>query len=370
MGESGCGKSVTALSVMRLIPVPPGEIVGGRILFDGEDLVAVTERRMRQIRGGRIGMIFQEPMTSLNPVFTVGDQILEAVRLHLKLSASEGRERVIEMLDKVGIPSPRQRIDEYPHQMSGGMRQRVMIAMALSCNPKLLIADEPSTALDVTIQAQILDLIRALQEEFGMAVLMITHDLGVIAETAHRVVVMYASKIVEKAGATELFGSPVHPYTQGLFRSIPSIAGGQDPARDHRGHRAQPARVPGGLQVPHALRFRHGALRRARARPARGLRRPRRGLLASRSRRADVRSGQGGVNGNGELLRVEHLKKFFPIRRGVFSRVVGWVKAGGQRELPRRAAGRRSAWVGESGCGKTTVGRSILRLIEPTAGDV
>ncbi|MHC4491973.1 MAG: ABC transporter ATP-binding protein, partial [Planctomycetota bacterium] len=203
VGESGCGKSVTALSVMRLIPVPPGEIVGGRILFDGEDLVAVSERRMRQIRGGRIGMIFQEPMTSLNPVFTVGDQILEAVRLHLKLSASEGRERVIEMLDKVGIPSPRQRIDEYPHQMSGGMRQRVMIAMALSCNPKLLIADEPSTALDVTIQAQILDLIRGLQDEFGMAVLMITHDLGVIAETAHRVVVMYASKIVEKAEAKE-----------------------------------------------------------------------------------------------------------------------------------------------------------------------
>jgi len=190
VGESGCGKSVTALSVMRLIPMPPGEIVGGRILFDGEDLVAATESRMRQIRGGQIGMIFQEPMTSLNPVFTVGDQILEAVRLHLKLSASDGRDRVIEMLDKVGIPSPAQRIDEYPHQMSGGMRQRVMIAMALSCNPKLLIADEPSTALDVTIQAQILDLIRALQEEFGMAVLMITHDMREAVNLSDRVVVL------------------------------------------------------------------------------------------------------------------------------------------------------------------------------------
>ena len=248
VGESGCGKSVTALSVMRLIPVPPGEIVGGRILFDGEDLVAATESRMRQIRGGQIGMIFQEPMTSLNPVFTVGDQILEAVRLHLKLSASEGRERVIEMLDKVGIPSPRQRVDEYPHQMSGGMRQRVMIAMALSCNPKLLIADEPSTALDVTIQAQILDLIRALQDEFGMAVLMITHDLGVIAETAHRVVVMYASKIVEKAESTELFGHPVHPYTQGLFRSIPSILGGHDRLETIEGTVPNPLEFPAGCK--------------------------------------------------------------------------------------------------------------------------
>jgi oligopeptide/dipeptide ABC transporter ATP-binding protein len=223
VGESGCGKSVTALSVMRLIPVPPGKIEGGRILFDGEDLVTAPESRMRQIRGGRIGMIFQEPMTSLNPVFTVGDQIEEAVRLHLRLGGAAARTRAIEMLAKVGIPSPEHRVDEYPHQLSGGMRQRVMIAMALSCNPKLLIADEPTTALDVTIQAQILDLIRHLQQELGMSMLMITHDLGVIAETAHRVVVMYASKIAEKADVKELFARPLHPYTQGLFRSIPSL---------------------------------------------------------------------------------------------------------------------------------------------------
>ncbi|MHC4547227.1 MAG: ABC transporter ATP-binding protein [Planctomycetota bacterium] len=249
VGESGCGKSVTALSIMRLIPVPPGEIVGGSILFDGEDLVRVGESRMRQVRGGKIGMIFQEPMTSLNPVFTVGDQIMEAIRLHLKMGGAAARERAIEMLDKVGIPSPAERVDEYPHQMSGGMRQRVMIAMALSCNPKLLIADEPSTALDVTIQAQILDLIRDLQDEFGMCVLMITHDLGVIAETAHRVVVMYASKIVEKAGAVELFGKPVHPYTQGLFRSIPAIAGGRGRLQTIEGT------VPNPLEFPVGCKF-------------------------------------------------------------------------------------------------------------------
>jgi len=249
VGESGCGKSVTALSIMRLIPVPPGEIAGGRILFDGEDLVQASDGRMREIRGGKIGMIFQEPMTSLNPVFTVGNQIEEAVRLHLQLSARDARDRAIEMLSKVGIPSPESRVDEYPHQMSGGMRQRVMIAMALSCNPKLLIADEPSTALDVTIQAQILDLIRALQQEFGMGVLMITHDLGVIAETAHRVVVMYASKIVEKAGSIELFGNPRHPYTRGLFRSIPSLAGGHDRLQTIEGT------VPNPLDFPEGCKF-------------------------------------------------------------------------------------------------------------------
>jgi peptide/nickel transport system ATP-binding protein/oligopeptide transport system ATP-binding protein len=249
VGESGCGKSVTALSVMRLIPMPPGKIEGGRILFDGEDLVRVPESRMRQIRGGKIGMIFQEPMTSLNPVFTVGDQIEEAVRLHLKLSSHDARDRAIEMLGKVGIPSPDQRVDEYPHQLSGGMRQRVMIAMALSCNPKLLIADEPTTALDVTIQAQILDLIRKLQDDLGMSMLMITHDLGVIAETAHRVVVMYASKIAEKADAKELFARPLHPYTQGLFQSIPSLAGGHGRLKTIEGT------VPNPLEFPVGCKF-------------------------------------------------------------------------------------------------------------------
>jgi peptide/nickel transport system ATP-binding protein/oligopeptide transport system ATP-binding protein len=249
VGESGCGKSVTALSIMRLIPMPPGKIEGGSILFDGEDLVSVSESRMRQVRGGKIGMIFQEPMTSLNPVFTVGNQIEEAVRIHLGLKGVAARQRAVEMLDKVGIPSPEHRVDDYPHQLSGGMRQRVMIAMALSCNPKLLIADEPSTALDVTIQAQILELMKQLQDDLGMAILMITHDLAVIAETAHRVVVMYASKIVEMADVVSLFQAPRHPYTHGLFRSIPAIAGGHDRLETIEGT------VPNPLEFPIGCKF-------------------------------------------------------------------------------------------------------------------
>jgi oligopeptide/dipeptide ABC transporter ATP-binding protein len=223
VGESGCGKSVTSLSILRLIPQPPGRISGGPILFRGDDLLAKSEEEMRKIRGNSISMIFQEPMTSLNPVYTCGFQIMEAIRLHQRRSRSEARERAIEMLRVVGIPSPEQRVDEYPHQLSGGMRQRVMIAMALSCNPSLLIADEPSTALDVTIQAQILDLIGRLRHELGMSVLIITHDLGVVAEVADRVAVMYAGEVVEHASVEEIFARPLHPYTQGLLNSIPRL---------------------------------------------------------------------------------------------------------------------------------------------------
>lgn len=222
VGESGCGKSVTALSVMRLIPNPPGEIVSGEITFDGIDVRALPEEKMRRIRGNEISMIFQEPMTSLNPVFTCGDQIMEAIRLHQKVDKTEAKKRAIEMLKLVGIPAPEQRVDEYPHQLSGGMRQRVMIAMALSCNPKLLIADEPTTALDVTVQAQILKLIAGLQKQFNMSVIIITHDLGVVAEVTKRVIVMYAGKIVEEGDIRTIFKSPKHPYTQGLLKSIPN----------------------------------------------------------------------------------------------------------------------------------------------------
>ena len=203
VGESGCGKSVTALSIMRLIPSPPGVIAGGQILFDGRDLLELPEREMRALRGNAISMIFQEPMTSLNPVFRVGDQIASTIRLHRGVSRYEARRQAIQLLDKVGIPDPESRVDDYPHQMSGGMRQRVMIAMALACNPKVLIADEPTTALDVTIQAQILDLLRNLQADTGMSILLITHDLGVVAETAHDVAIMYAGKIVEEAAVEE-----------------------------------------------------------------------------------------------------------------------------------------------------------------------
>jgi peptide/nickel transport system ATP-binding protein len=223
VGESGCGKSVTALSIMRLIPQPPGRIVEGRILYNGRNLLDLTPTQMRKIRGKEISMIFQEPMTSLNPVFTVGEQIAEAIRLHEGASRREAWDKTVEMLRLVHIPNPERRAREYPHQLSGGMRQRVMIAMALSCNPKLLIADEPTTALDVTIQAQILELLNELKARFNMAVMLITHDMGVIAETAQRVVVMYAAQVVEEAPVVELFKEPLHPYTQGLLRSIPRI---------------------------------------------------------------------------------------------------------------------------------------------------
>ncbi|HEX6747132.1 MAG TPA: ABC transporter ATP-binding protein [Longimicrobium sp.] len=229
VGESGSGKSVTSLSVMRLIPQPPGEIhPGSKILFrneagEMEDLVLAPEKRMRQIRGNDIAMIFQEPMTSLNPVFKVGEQIVESLRLHQNLGKKEARERAIDMLQLVGIPIPHQRVDEYPHQLSGGMRQRVMIAMALACNPKLLIADEPTTALDVTIQAQILELLNRLQEELGMSIILITHDLGVVAETCDRVIVMYAGQVFEEGPVDDVFHDPQNPYTEGLLRSMPKL---------------------------------------------------------------------------------------------------------------------------------------------------
>jgi oligopeptide/dipeptide ABC transporter ATP-binding protein len=223
VGESGCGKSVTSLSIMRLI-APPGRIVGGEIVLDGTDLLRLDEEDMYEVRGNRISMIFQEPMTSLNPVFTVGDQIAEAVLVHEKVSREQARKRAIEMLGLVGIPQPQQRYNAYPHEMSGGMRQRVMIAMALSCSPEILIADEPTTALDVTIQAQILELMKSLKERTGMALLLITHDLGVVAEMADEVAVMYAGQIVEQSDVLPLFKDPKHPYTQGLLASIPKLA--------------------------------------------------------------------------------------------------------------------------------------------------
>lgn len=223
VGESGCGKSMTALSILGLVPDPPGKIVDGRVLFEDRDLVKCSEVEMRKIRGNDVSMIFQEPMTSLNPVFRVGTQIGSILRMHQGVSKSDARSAAIDLLTQVGIPAPESRVDDYPHQMSGGMRQRVMIAMALACNPKVLIADEPTTALDVTIQAQILDLLRSLQQERGMAILLITHDLGVVAEMADEVAIMYAGKIIEQAPAKTLFQQKSHPYTQGLFNSLPNL---------------------------------------------------------------------------------------------------------------------------------------------------
>ncbi len=223
VGESGCGKTVSALSILRLIPNPPGKITSGKILFDGEDILKMNEEEIRHIRGNKIGMIFQEPMTSLNPVLTIGRQLTETLELHLKMNKQAATQRAIELLEMVGIPDAKLRIKDYPHQFSGGMRQRVMIAMALSCNPKLLLADEPTTALDVTIQAQILELLTRLTRELGTSVIIITHNLGVVARYADRVNVMYAGRIIESASAAELYPNPRHPYTLGLLRSVPRL---------------------------------------------------------------------------------------------------------------------------------------------------
>jgi oligopeptide/dipeptide ABC transporter ATP-binding protein len=253
VGESGCGKSVTALSILRLIPTPPGKIVGGEILFKGKNLIDLSEEEMRKIRGNRISMIFQEPMTSLNPVFTIGNQIQETIKLHQGLSKRESLEKAIEMLRLVNIPSPERCVNQYPHELSGGMRQRAMIAMSLACNPEILIADEPTTALDVTIQAQILDLLNKLKEELGMAIILITHNLGVIAETVNRVLVMYAGKIVEEAKTKTLFENPQHPYTRGLLKSIPRLG---DKVRHGKVRLSEiPGVVPSLYEIPSGCKF-------------------------------------------------------------------------------------------------------------------
>ena len=249
VGESGCGKSVTALSIMRLVPMPPGYFAGGDILWKGRSIVKATEAEMRKIRGNEIAMIFQEPMSSLNPVFTCGDQIMEQILNHRDVSKSEARKQAVDLLNMVGIPNPSERIDSYPHEMSGGMRQRVMIAMALSCGPELLIADEPTTALDVTVQAQILELIGKLRAERGMSVMLITHDFGVVAELCEEVVVMYASRIVESGAVRHIFENPLHPYTRGLLKSIPRLGARQERLNVIEGN------VPSATRLPDGCRF-------------------------------------------------------------------------------------------------------------------
>ncbi len=255
VGESGCGKSVTSLSIMRLIPDPPGRIVGGEILYQGKDLLKLDLASMRAIRGNKISMIFQEPMTSLNPVFTIGNQIREAIGLHQNLSRKDIQDKAVEMIQLVGIPSPEKRVSDYPHQLSGGMRQRVMIAMALSCNPHVLIADEPTTALDVTIQAQILELLQKLQQKVGMGLILITHDLGVVSEVADEVVVMYAGRVVEQGSVAEIFKHPKMPYTRGLLNSIPTLS--KDPTGKIKKKRLEtiPGIVPNMLHLPQGCRF-------------------------------------------------------------------------------------------------------------------
>jgi peptide/nickel transport system ATP-binding protein len=383
LGESGCGKSMTALSLMRLLP--DGVVhSSGAALMEGARLFDLPEREMRDVRGGKMAMIFQEPGLSLNPVMTVGEQIAEVLALHQDLRGAASSARCVELLDQVGIPDALRRADEYPFQLSGGMKQRVMIAMALAGSPKLLIADEPTTALDVTIQAQVLQLLRETQTQVGMAMLLITHDLGVVAENAHRVGVMYAGQIVEQATREQLFANPLHPYTQKLFAALPSI-----------GLAGQPlSAIPG--SVPPLGSIRQGCRFAARCERAWTLcseqtpewtivkgqgvrchlyeRTEERGLRTELASPLTPLPQTGAGNSvlspqSSVLLQVENLQVHFPIRKGILQRVVGQVKAvdGVSLGIPQ---GRTLALVGESGCGKTTLGKALLQLIPPTAGSV
>ncbi len=385
LGESGCGKSMTALSLMRLLPGGI-HIESGAVRLDGADILALPERAMREVRGGKMAMIFQEPGLSLNPVMTVGDQIAEALELHQQLRGAEVRARCAGLLDQVGIPDAARRLNEYPFQLSGGMKQRVMIAMALAGQPKLLVADEPTTALDVTIQAQVLQLLRDMQQKSGMSILLITHDLGVVAQVAHQVAVMYAGHIVEQATREQLFASPAHPYTQKLFAALP------DTARSGHPLAAIPGSVPPLHDIPPGCRFaprcdRAWALCHEQApgwtvlgagqgvrchlyseRVAGSL------LLVAEGENPATKSVQPEVGyplpaTRYPLLQVENLQVHFPIRKGILQRTVGQVKAvdGISLEILQ---GRTLALVGESGCGKTTLGKALLQLIPPTAGSV
>jgi len=390
LGESGCGKSMTALSIMRLLP-NTGAIVGGEVRLGELNLVALPEAAMRDVRGGRIGMIFQEPATSLNPVLTVGDQVREVLARHTRLGREGMRGRILELLDTVRIPEPARRMDEYPFQLSGGLKQRVMIAMAIAAEPDLLIADEPTTALDVTIQAQILDLLKELQAARGMAVLLITHDLGVVAQMAHRVAVMYAGQIVEVAQRGDFFRTPRHPYSRKLFASLPgmqprhgrlAVIPGSVPSltAEIRGcrfaGRCDEAWDLCRSTTPQWLETEDGRGVRchlySEVRHSRALYALRTGSDESRAKRDEppvTNHHESPVTSHEPLLEVRDLKVHFPLRRGLFKRVAGYVRAVDGVSLDI-ASGTTLGLVGESGCGKTTVGKSILQLIRPTAGSV
>jgi peptide/nickel transport system ATP-binding protein len=369
VGESGSGKSVTSLTIMRLLE-RTGRIESGQISLLGRDLVRLPEPELRKIRGEEISMIFQEPMTSLNPVFTVGDQVAETIILHQRISKAEARKRTIELFREVGIPDPEERVDSYPHQMSGGQKQRVMIAMALSCNPKLLIADEPTTALDVTIQAQILDILRGLRDRRGMAILFITHDLGVIAEIADHVAVMFKGKIVEYGGVLDIFSNPRHPYTKGLlacrprldneYKRLPTVSDFMD-VREIDGRVEIVEKPLDQKRLEHLISRGRGRLLHPKS-ELQAIGHP----WEESSHPADATAVP---EGQAPLLKVEGLKVYFPVRKGVMLRVASHVKAvdGISFTIYR---GQTLGLVGESGCGKTTAGRAILRLIEPTAGRV
>lgn len=370
VGESGSGKSVTSLSIMKLL-ASSAKIESGKISLLGKDLVRLPEPEMRSIRGSQVSMIFQEPMTSLNPVFTVGYQVMEALQLHQNMSKSEARKRTIELFDEVGIPDPATRIDSYPHQMSGGQKQRVMIAMALSCDPELLIADEPTTALDVTIQAQILDILRRLRDTRGMSILFITHDLGVIAEIADDVLVMYRGKMVEYGSVLDIFNEPKHPYTKGLlacrprleskFRLLPTVD-------DFMGVEPD-AKSEGGVRLVEK-QLSDKRIKEMQAHGRGRLLHPKSELTAMGHPWEEGHHSSDSTTiaeGTQPLLEVNDLKVHFPIRKGILARVVDHVKAVDGISF-KVYPGQTLGLVGESGCGKTTAGRAILRLLEPTSG--
>jgi peptide/nickel transport system ATP-binding protein len=381
VGESGCGKSVTQLSVMQLIG-PPGKVVGGEVFFEGKDLLKLPENgpEIRRIRGGKIAMIFQEPMTSLNPVLTIGQQLTEMVRLHLGMNASQARTRVVELMDMVGIPGADSRIDDYPHQFSGGMRQRIMIAMGLSCNPRILIADEPTTALDVTIQAQVLEVMKDMVERLGASLVLVTHNLGVVARYAQRIYIMYGGRVVETGNCADIFAKPRHPYTVGLLRSVPRLD-------EEEGTRLIP--IPGVMPIMFGEAAHCAFLPRCPYKIDRCYKEPWPGLTSCGDNHwaacyahvergpEEVRVKTGGecapkVIGSTDdckILDVQDLKMYFPVRRGVLQKKVADLKAidGVSFDLMR---GETLGLVGESGCGKTTIGRCILGLYHPTAGKI
>ena len=373
VGESGCGKSVTALSIMGLIPKPPAKIVAGQVRFEGRDLTTLSEKKLEDVRGKEIAMIFQDPMTSLNPTLTIGTQIAETIRRHFDVSKAQARRRAVELLEEVQIPNAAARLDDYPHRCSGGMRQRVMIAIALSCNPKLLIADEPTTALDVTVQAQVLDLLEDLRDQREMAMIIITHDMGVVAEAADDIVVMYAGQIVEQASTLELFDHPEHPYTEALLGALPQLEG--EGIRQGR-LTAIPGRPPDLVDPPESCRF---AARCPHVNNADGcaqhpqeLRQVRRGHLVRTAHPASERAGarDGSPSMTEPLLAVSELNKWFPIKEGlVIERTVDYVRAvdGVSFDV---AEGETLGLVGESGSGKSTTGYCILRLLQPTSGSI
>ena len=335
VGESGSGKSVSSMAIMQLIPMPPGRVTSGQILYNNQDLLTLSDKEMRRLRGNKISMIFQEPMTSLNPVFTVGEQVAETLRLHQSLNKKEAIEKTIDLLDQVGIPNPAQRIKSYPHEMSGGQRQRIMIAIAISCQPELLIADEPTTALDVTIQKQILDLLMELQEKNGMSLLFITHDLGVIADISDEVAVMYKGEIVERNSTKDIFISPQHPYTKGLLACRPSLS-------------KNPERLP---TVSHFMS-------------------PEGKEITSDIESLKIAKEVRPITkDNPVILEIKNLKKHFPLKKGFFGNTLLWVHAVDGVSFQVRK-GRTLGLVGESGCGKTTIGRTILRLLESTDGSI